>query len=179
MAIQLAIIGQSGPQPIGAKMTEIKFNTEAKYELAQGGEAIVVDFDKLAKFPEVLGYIMRHGVKQMLGDAYSTHKGDHKEKMAKALKKLDSLYEGKAALERGGADAVGREMREMAEADVKTTVKAAGKKWADIAKETKAKVIAAQLAKNEAAYRKAAEAKLAIKPKVETSEDDDIMALLG
>jgi hypothetical protein len=158
-------------------MTKISFDTAA-YTLAISGNEVKIDADKLAGHAAVCEYIFKHGIKQMLGDAFSTHKGSAEEKLAQAMKKLDSLYEGKAVQERLGGDPVAREMREMAEADVKAKVVAAGKKWADIAKETKAKVIAAQLEKNAEAYRKAAVAKLAIKPKMAEGDDDDIMSLL-
>ena len=55
----------------------------------------------------------------------------------------------------------------MAEADVKAKLKALGKKIGDYKKDVLASVFEKQLAANEAAYRKAAEAKLAIQPKAE------------
>ena len=75
-------------------------------------------------------------------------------------------------------DAVGREMRAMAEADLKGKIRAIGKKVGDFDKKVWAEVVAKQVASNEESYRMAAEAKLAIKPAaVETT--DEVMALLG
>lgn len=157
-------------------MTKIAINLQA-YVLEISGNEIEIDTDKLAAHADVCEYIFRHGIKQMLGDAYSTHKGTEAEKLAKAMKKLDSLYEGKAVQERGGSDPVKAEMRDMAMADLKAKIKAAGKKFADFDKENVAKALAKLLEANDAAYRKAAEAKLAIKPaKIEA---DDVMDLLG
>lgn len=175
--IQLGNIGQSGPLAKGANMTKIEFSSES-YTLAISGNEIKIELEKLASHKAVCEYIFRHGIKQMLGDAFSTHKGSDAEKLAKALKKLDSLYEGKAVQERvGGGDPVAREMRSMAEADVVKAIKAAGKKVKDFSKEALAKAIAAKLEKNADAYRKAAEKILAIKP-VGVAEDDDILAML-
>jgi hypothetical protein len=158
-------------------MAKIELNVADSAKSPLGKDvSIEIDWTKLAAHSAVCEYILRHGLKQMLGDAYHTTKGSDEVKFAASQKKLDSLYAGNAVQERvGGGDPVAREMREMAETDVRAKVKAAGKKWAEVSKETKIKVIAAQLAKNEEAYRKAAIAKLAIKPKA--VDTDDIMDL--
>jgi hypothetical protein len=138
--------------------------------------SIQVDVEKLEQHPAVVEYIFNYGLKQMLNDVHASEK-DLAAKPGLSQKKLDSLYRGEVAQQRvGGGDPVAREMREMALADIKTKLRAAGRKWSDVAKETQAKVLAAQLEKNAEAYRKAAEAKLAIKPKA--VDADDIMSLL-
>ena len=53
----------------------------------------------------------------------------------------------------------------MAENDLKAKIRALGKKVGDIDKKVMAELITKQVAANEESYRKAAEAKLAIKPK--------------
>ena len=136
---------------------------------------------------EVKSYVFNYGLKQMLNDVHASitakvEPNDAKrneQKIAAAEKKLESLYAGNVAQPRGAnGDAVGREMRAMAEADLKGKIRAIGKKVGDFDKKVWAEVVAKQVASNEESYRMAAEAKLAIKPAaVETT--DDVMALLG
>lgn len=147
---------------------------ELVVSLGKGG-SITVDISKLEASSAVVEYIFNYGLKQMLNDVHASEK-DAAAKLGLAQKKLDSLYRGEVAQQRvGGGDPVAREMRAMAEADVKTKLKAMGKKVGDYDKEVLAKVYGKQMEANEAAYRKAAEAKLAIKPK--SVEVDDIMSL--
>lgn len=139
--------------------------------------SIKVDVEKLEKSEAVIQYIFNYGLKQMLNDVHASEK-DAAAKMGLVEKKLNSLYAGQVAQQRvGGGDPVAREMAAMAQADVKAALAKLGKKLKDFDKESLAKAYAAQMAKNEAKYRKAAEAKLAIK--ADTGEVDDIMALLG
>lgn len=152
------------------------------------GEAGTIEVDA-AKFNEaVKAYIFQYGLKQMLNDV---HAGETKartaddatrkaNKLALVEKKLTSLYNGEVAQARVGATGspVEREMRAMAEADIKARLKSLGKKVGDFSKEAFANAIAAHLKAHEAKYRAAAEAKLAIKPNV-AAEADDIMALLA
>lgn len=160
-------------------MTKFAFEMDSKFVVSLGKDATTeVDWDKLAKHPAVLAYIMRHGVKQMLGDAYSTHKGTQAEKIAVATKKLNSLYDGKAVQERGGSDPVGKLMREMATEAVVAFIKSAGKKVKDIDKTKFAKAVKLKLEANADEYRKAAEDILAMK-KVEVEDVDGLMELLG
>lgn len=151
------------------------------------GEAgtIDVNVEALKAMPAVAGYIFTYGLKQMLNDV---HAGETAKKTPDAVtraankralveKKLASLMAGEVAQERVGiaGDPVAREMYRMAEADLKAKLPAIGKKVSDFTKEVWATVVKKQVEKGEAAYRKAAEAKLAIKPE---AEDFDIMSLL-
>ena len=140
--------------------------------------AISVDMSKLEAHPAVMEYIIQYGLKQMLNDVHASEK-DIAAKPGLSQKKLDSLYRGEVAQSRAsGGDPVAKEMRAMAENDLKAKVKLAGKKPSDFDKDVWKTVVEKQVAANEEAYRKAAEAKLAIKPKgVESA--DDIMALLA
>lgn len=136
---------------------------ELVVSLGKGGE-IKVDISKLEAFPSVVEYVFNYGLKQMLNDVHASEK-DAKAKLGLAQKKLDSLYRGEVAQARvGGGDPVAREMRAMAEGDIKAKLKALGKKVGDIDKDLLKTAIEKQMAANEAKYRKAAEAKLAIKP---------------
>lgn len=139
--------------------------------------SIVVDVAKLEKSPAVMEYIFNYGLKQMLNDVHASEK-DAAAKLGLSQKKLDSLYRGEVAQARvSGGDPVKREMRAMAEEDVKNAARAAGMKLSAIDKKKLAEIIEAQMAKNEAKYRKAAEAKLAIK--VEAAPVMDLAELLG
>lgn len=148
---------------------------EITISLGKGGE-IKVDLDRL-QGEMVKDYIFLYGLKQMLNDVHAGEKEAEK-KIGLSQKKLDSLYRGEIAQARvGGGDPVAREMREMAMADLTAKVKSAGKKLKDFSKEAVQKALAGLMEKNGEAYRKAAEAKLAIKPKA--VDTDDIMDLLG
>lgn len=151
------------------------------------GEAGVIDVDveALKANAAVSAYIFTYGLKQMLNDVHAgetakktpvdaTRKAN---KRALVEKKLASLMAGEVAQERVGTTGspVEREMFRMAEADLKTKLPAIGKKVGDFAKDVWAAVVAKQMAKGEAAYRAAAEAKLAIKA---DAGDFDIMSLL-
>lgn len=136
---------------------------ELVISLGKGG-SITVDVEKLEAHPAVVEYIFNYGLKQMLNDVHAGEK-EASAKLGLSQKKLDSLYEGKVAQSReGGGDPVAKEMRAMAENDLKAKIKALGKKISDIKAETMKELVAKQVAANEAAYRKVAEAKLAIKP---------------
>lgn len=137
---------------------------EITISLGKAG-SIVVDLNKLQAHPAVVEYVFNYGLKQMLNDVHASEK-DPAAKVGLSQKKLDSLYAGQVAQSReAGGDPVAREMRAMAEADLKAKIKVLGKKVGDIDKKVMAELVAKQVAANEEAYRKAAEAKLAIKPK--------------
>ena len=156
---------------------KVELNTvEQVISLGKGGE-ITVDVAKLAKSDAVVNYIFTYGLKQMLNDVHASEK-DAAAKLGLSQKKLDSLYRGEVAQARASsADPVKREMRALAEADVKDAMRKGGIKASALAKGKLAEIIDAQLAKNEAKYRKTAEAKLAIT--VESVDTVDVMALLG
>lgn len=150
--------------------------------LGEAGE-ITVDSSKFTE--TVQSYIFNYGLKQMLNDVHASMtakvEADADKRKANKLalveKKLASLYAGEVAQARvNSGDAVMREMRAMAETDLKAKLKIVGKKVSDYDKAVWQTVIGKQVAANEAAYRKAAEAKLAIKP--EAAADDDILAML-
>lgn len=146
--------------------------------LPVGGDTrIDIDMAQLGN-ADVQAYIFRHGLKQMLGDAFSTTKGDAATKLAAAEKKLASLYAGKVAQERGASDPIGKLVREMALDDVKAKVKSAGRKFGDLKPETVKNAVAAMIEKHGDTYRKQAEKIVALKP-VKVSDDIDIDDLLG
>lgn len=140
--------------------------------------SVTVDVAKLEANPQVVEYIFNYGLKQMLNDVHASEK-DPDAKKALSLKKLDSLYAGQVAQTRvgGGGDPVLREMRQMAESDVKAKLKALGKKISDYSKETLAVAYAKQLEAGKAGYEKAAKAKLAIK--ADAPQDIDLDELFG
>ena len=143
----------------GATMAKV-----IEISLGKGG-SISVDTDKLREHAAVVEYVFNYGLKQMLNDVHASEK-DAAAKLGLSQKKLDSLYRGEVAQQRAaGGDPVMREMRNMAENDLKAKLKTLGKKVADIKKETMQELIGKQVKAGEDAYRKAAEAKLAIKPK--------------
>lgn len=146
-------------------MATIELNVKAfNVSLGKAGE-IEVDVEKLVKSEAVVAYIFQYGLKQMLNDVHASEK-DPAAKIGLSQKKLDSLYRGEVAQQRvgGGGDPVKREMLAMAKQDVNAKIKALGKKLGDYDKETLNSVYEKQMAANESQYRKAAEAKLAIKP---------------
>lgn len=146
-------------------MTKINLNSEAvTISLGKAGE-IQVEVAKLLESEAVVQYIFNYGLKQMLNDVHASEK-DPAAKIGLSQKKLDSLYRGEVAQQRvgGGGDPVKREMLAMAKTDVNAKIKALGKKLGDYDKETLNSVYEKQMAANESQYRKAAEAKLAIKP---------------
>ena len=145
--------------------------------LGKGG-SIEVNVDRLHEHPAVVEYIFNYGLKQMLNDVHASEK-EPSLKLGLSQKKLDSLYRGEVAQSRASSgDPVAREMRAMAEADVKDALRKLGKKVSDYTKDTLASVIDKKLEKNEEAYRKAAMAKLAIKPKGADMSAEDVLALL-
>lgn len=151
------------------------------------GEAgsIDVDVTALQAMPAVSQYIWNYGLKQMLNDVHASvtkkvEADDAKRaasKRALVEKKLASLMAGEIAQERVGTSGspVEREMYKMAEADLKAKLPAIGKKVGDFTKEVWASVVTKQMEKGADSYRKAAEAKLAIKP---DAVEFDIMSLL-
>ena len=152
-----------------------------------GGEAgqITVDVTKLNA--TVQAYVFGYGLKQMLNDVHAGETAKKTpddatrvaNKQALVAKKLASLYAGEVAQARVGqsGDPIAREMRAMAEVDLKAKLKTIGKKVGDFEKSVWAAAVGKQVAAGEAAYRKAAEKKLAIKPAA--VEVDDIMALFA
>lgn len=152
-------------------------NNVVEISLGKGG-SIQVDVEKLNQHPAVVDYIFHYGLKQMLNDVHASEK-DAEAKKGLSQKKLDSLYRGEVAQQRAhGGDPVMKEMRAMAEKDIKDKLRALGKKIADIDKKVLSELVGKQVAAGEAAYRKAAEAKLAIKPaKAEVDIDLDELGL--
>lgn len=151
------------------------------------GEAGEISVDETRFNETVKAYIFNYGLKQMLNDVHASvtkkvEADDLKrveQKLALVQKKLASLYAGEVAQARVGTTGspVEREMRQMADGDLKAKLRSIGKKHSDYDKQVWAEIVGKQVKANEAAYRAAAEAKLAIKPEV--AGDDDILALLG
>lgn len=143
-----------------------------------------IDFGSFS--PAVQEYVVRIGLKNILQDAHAavTEKTNPDEKdrlavkTAASMKKLDAMVRGEvASIRTNSIDQVSRIMRELAEVDVKAKLPASIK-WGKLDRKIQQQVIDKQVAANEASYRKAAEARLAIVPEsAETPED--IMALLG
>lgn len=159
-------------------MTKVNITTaDLSISLGKGGE-ITVDVAKLCESEAVVNYVFQYGLKQMLNDVHASEKNAAAKK-GLSQKKLDSLYRGEVAQSRAsGGDAVGKEMRAMAERAVKDKIKALGRKVGDFSKEALAGAIDKQLAANADNYRKAAEAKLAIKPEGAEMGTEDVLALL-
>lgn len=156
-----------------------------RFEIGKGA-TIEVDLEKIMAQPNVVQGLVNFAVKQVLTNAHASITAEVEPDKAKrteqaaaaAEKRLAAWYEGNFTITQRGprGDAVMREMRDMAEADVKAKLPASIK-WSKLDRKVQQQVIDKQVAANEAAYRAAAEAKLAIKPEsVETAED--IMALL-
>lgn len=148
------------------------------------GTAGQIEVDESKFNDQVKAYIFNYGLKQILNDVHASvtakveadESKRNAQKLAMSHKKLDSLYAGEVAVPRAaGGSAVDREMTKMAEATLKAKLAALGKKVKDFDKAVWAQVVAKQVKANEAEYRAAAEAKLAIKPE---EADFDIMALL-
>lgn len=152
------------------------------------GEAGSIEVDE-SKFNEaVRAYIFNYGLKQMLNDVHAgetakktpddeTRKAN---KIALVEKKLASLYAGEVAQSRaGGGDPVMREMRAMAEVELKAKLKAIGKKVGDFDAKVWKEVIAKHVMANETRLRPAAEAKLAIKPDTADIDMGDALEFLG
>lgn len=149
----------------------------AKVDISKG-IVLEVDFDRIMAHEELVARAVRFAVKQALTNTHASVKKDETDAVAKsralAEKRLEAMYAGDwAQAERGPrGDAVEREMRAMAEEAVKKALPKIGKKRKDFSTEVWNAVVAKQMAANEAAYRKAAEAKLAIQPEVADDEDD-------
>lgn len=158
-------------------MSQMDMNKVISVGLGKAG-AIDVDLAKLAKSQAVMEYVFHYGLKQMLNDVHASEK-DAAAKLGLSQKKLDSLYRGEIAQARvgGGGDEVAREMRKLAEAELKAKLAKLGRKLKDFSKDQLQAGVEALLKANEAEYRKTAEAKLALKPAA--AKDVDIMALLG
>lgn len=154
--------------------------------VAVGGiDAIAsVDIEKFS--PEVMEYVIRIGLKNILQDAHAsvTEKVEADEakrkaaKTAASMKKLDALYNGVVRMAVGTrGDEVAREMRSLAEDKVKEAIRANGKKVSDYKDQFKG-LVDKYLAKHEATLRATAEARLAIKPETDAS-DADVAEMLG
>lgn len=154
------------------------------------GITLEVDFSRIMAHEELVARAVRFAVKQALTN---THASISKKKFpdlsdaeilaqsrAVAEKRLEAMYGGDwAQAERGPrGDAVEKEMRAMAENALLAKLPQIGKKRKNFSTEAWNGAIAKQMAANETAYRKAAEAKLAIKPETE-NDDDDLLALLA
>lgn len=151
--------------------------TEVTISLGKGGE-IKVDVAKLEQHQNVVQYVFMYGLKQMLNDVHAGEKVAAN-KLGLSQKKLDSLYRGEVAQVRvNGGNEVEREMRKMAEKDVKAAMAKTGLTLAKLGKDKFGEVVKKQLDAKSAEYRKAAEKKLAIK--AESGGDElDLNALLG
>lgn len=144
-----------------------------------------VDWDILKGHPAVMEYICRIGLKNILQDSHAamTEKQEADEaarvakKTAMAEKKLTALYAGEVSQQRASGDPVAKEMRAMAESDLRTKLKALGKKVSDFEAKVWSAVVQKQIDANAAEYRAKAEAKLAIKPEV-SIEGADLLALI-
>lgn len=127
------------------------------------GKAGEIEVDPSKFSAEVTAYVFNYGLKQMLNDVHAGEK-DPEAKVGLSQKKLDSLYRGEVAQARsGGGDPVEKEARTMAEGDIKTALKAAGKKLADIEKGTIRAAVDKLMESKGDKYREKAKAKLAIK----------------
>lgn len=149
------------------------------------GIVLDVDFEALAKHPAVVDAALKFAVKQALTNTHAGIKKaddpDGSKSKALAEKRLEAMMAGTwAQVERASrVDAVTREMRLMAEADVKAKLPKIGKKVSDFKPELWKEIVSKQVASNEANYRAAAEAKLAIQPESGDESADDIMAMLA
>lgn len=148
------------------------------------GEAGSIEVEAGKFDAAVTAYIFQYGLKQMLNDV---HAGETKgktpddatrqaNKRALVEKKLDSLYAGEVAQSRAsGGNAVEREMRAMAEGELKAKLKALGKKVTDYKPEVWKEVIGKHMTAHDARFRAAAEAKLAIKVETEDFDLEDLL----
>lgn len=149
------------------------------------GLALEVDFEALAQHPAVVDAALRFAVKQALTNTHAGIKIGEEDYLAKSLalaeKRLEAMMAGTwAQVERGSrVDAVMREMREMAETELKGKLKAIGKKVSDFKPDVWKEVIGKHVAANEATLRPAAEAKLAIKPEASEVDATEALAMLG
>lgn len=148
------------------------------------GIVLEVDFEKIMSHAAVVEAAVRFAVKQALTNTHAGIAKDEEGAVAKsralAEKRLEAMYAGSwGQTERGPrGDAVAREMRAMAEAEILKNLPKIGKKRKDFSTEAWNKALAMQVKANEAEYRSAAEKKLAIKP--ETAEEPDaVLALLA
>jgi len=158
----------------------------AKFVIALG-EAGSIEVEDATFTQAVKDYVYHYGLKQMLNDVHASvtkkvESDDVKRAEAKRAmveKKLASLMAGEVAQARvGGGDPVAKEMRKMAEADLKAKLVKLGKKVSDFNKDVWAEVVGKQVTAGEANYRKAAEAKLAIKAEP-VKDSVDLSDLLG
>lgn len=170
-------------------MTKINLNDAAVTITSGEAGEITVDVAKLLQSEAVANYVFQYGIRQIVGDVHAgltkkVEPDDAKRvagKRALIEKKLASLYAGEVAQARAsfGGDPIKREGMAMAESDLKAKLPAIGKKIGDFDKAVWRGLVERQFAKGEEAYRKAAEAKLAIKPKgVDSVDADDILAAL-
>jgi hypothetical protein len=170
-------------------MTKINLNDATVTIISGEAGEITVDVAKLLESEAVVNYVFQYGLRQIIGDVHAglTKKAESDDtlrrngKRALIEKKLASLYAGEVAQARigFGGDPVKREGMAMAERDLKAKLPAIGKKVGDFDKAVWRQLVEKQFAKGEAAYRKAAEAKLAIKPAAVAAMDvDDILAAL-
>ena len=144
--------------------------------LGKGGE-IVVDVAKLAASDAVVNYIFNYGLKQMLNDVHASEK-DANAKLGLSQKKLDSLYRGEVAQARAtsSGDKLAREMRLVATEVLKDKLRAIGKPWGKLSKDTQKEVLDKYISANEADLKKAAQARL---DAVKGSESELSLAELG
>lgn len=148
------------------------------------GIVLNVDFDKIMGYPEVVAQAVRFAVRQALTNTHAAIKKDEPDAVeisrALAEKRLEAMYAGSwGQTERGpSGDPVAREMRGLAEAELKTKLRAIGKKFADIKADVWKEIVAKHLAAHDARFRTAAEAKLAIKVESADEDAEDIFAML-
>lgn len=144
--------------------------------LGKGGE-IEVDVSRIAAHDAVVNYIFNYGLKQMLNDVHASEK-DAKAKLGLSQKKLDSLYRGEVAQARAtsSGDKLAREMRLVATEVLKDKLRAIGKSWGKLSKDTQKEVLDKYVAANEADLKKAAQARL---DAVKGSDSELSLAELG
>lgn len=156
-----------------------------RFEIGKGA-TIEVDLEKIMAQPNVVQGLVNFAVKQVLTNAHASITAEVEPDAAKrrdqaaaaAEKRLAAWYEGNFTITQRGprGDAVTKIMRELAEAAIKENGPAYTM-WKKLDGKGQRSVVDKMVAANEAAYRKTAEARLAIT--VEQPAADDIMALFA
>lgn len=147
------------------------------------GIVLDVDFERIMAHPAVVEAAVRFAVKQALTNTHASiakdSEGAVEKSRALAEKRLEAMYAGSwGQTERGSRiDAVEREMRSLAEAEVKDGLRRLGKKVSKIDPKVIKALVDKQVKAHDARLRKAAEARLAIT--AEPVEEDDLAELLA
>lgn len=143
-----------------------------------------VDFDAIMAHESVVAAAVRFAVKQALTNTHAGVKSDDdpdgSKSRALAEKRLAAMVAGSwGQTERGSrTDAVTKVMRELAEKELKPKLAKIGKKLSDFKPAVWREIVGKHVEANEARFRSAAEAILAITPD-EPEDDIDIAGLLG